>query len=224
MSNSFKYAPALRTRLLEIIDAHWPVVSKNLPRIEIVFQSAGIMARGQESVLKVVKKNGIDSFLAATVSNKEDFLEPTPFYCVLIHEETWNYMSIGQQNYRLDCACAAMAVEYNLDEDSVALRLETPNIQTYSAVVGRHSPSSMTDVQTLIRAAGQPSLFMMDDDEGTDEVEGAAAPTLEQCAENMTDEDREALKEGLKNGMSVTDGLPEVRKRGRPAGSMQAIA
>jgi len=56
MPNAYKPAQGIRTRLLEIIDAHYPVIAKNLPRIECVFQRSGITVRGQEAVIKVEKE------------------------------------------------------------------------------------------------------------------------------------------------------------------------
>lgn len=167
-----------------------------MPKIEVLFQKSQITARGQQVVLKVQKVNGLNAYLYRT-DHPTDFLEAEPFYCVVIHEEVWLCMTPNQQKYRLDCAAAAMAVEYNEDEETVSLRLETPDVQTYSSVVSRHPASAMTDVQTLIKAFGQPSLFMQNEDDGDEEP-----PTLSdsEAAVNMTEEDREALKAGLISG------------------------
>lgn len=158
MANAYKPAHGIRTRLMEIIDASYPVLSTNTPRIECVFQRSGITVRGQEDVLKVEKVNGLKAYLASPM-NSVDFVEAEPFYVVSLYEEVWQVMSFDMQNYRLDCACAAMAVEFNEDEMTTSLKIATPNVQTYSSVASRHSIDAMADVKMLLKAAGQPSLF-----------------------------------------------------------------
>jgi len=182
---------------MEIIDEHYPVIRDNMPKIEVLFQKSQITARGQQVVLKVQKISGLNAYLYRT-DHPTDFLEAAPFYCVVIHEEVWLCMTPNQQKYRLDCAAAAMAVEYNEDEESVSLRLETPDVQTYSSVVSRHPASAMADVQTLIKAFGQPSLFMQNEDDEGDEDPPALSDS--EAAANMSEAGREALKAALISG------------------------
>jgi hypothetical protein len=208
MPNAYKNAQGIRTRLLEIIDAHYPAISKNLPRIECVFQRSGITVRGQEAVIKVEKVNGIKAFLAGPMT-AVDFVEADPFYVVSLYEEIWQVMSFDMQQYRLDCACAAMAVEYNEDELTTSLKIATPDVQTYSSVAHRHSIDAMADVKLLLKAAGQPSLF-------------DSPPTEEDSDEETTEEDIQALQEGLRDGsvnanQPVADAVQHVKRgRGRP--------
>jgi len=222
--NTFKFGYDAKEILYDLINnegAH-ATLKEQHPRIEVMKQTADMKVNGHSSVYKVVKCNGYQAFLAsiAANANTEEFSEAKPFYVVLINDDLWQAMSDGQKRYRMDCAARAMRVEV-AEDGTPSLKIDKPNIQTFSDVAARHERSTMADVQTLliaVGAAGQTHMLLESDLKATAKAD----------AEALTEEEEEALREGLKSGMvsantPVADAV-QIVKHGRKRLPVEGIA
>lgn len=128
----FKHAPSVESLGKLLIKQNYPALSHQ--RILYVFVSEASKSEGQPVIMKPMKIQGLNAWLAQLWDGAGEFLEGPgdPFFLVLVSESHWLTMGMDDKTALLD----ETLWQFNVRETG-ALALRKPEIRTSVDVINR---------------------------------------------------------------------------------------